>query len=150
MRKSKKGNLGYTDPLGIRPNDKLEKEWYPKIDSVYKYDRNKFKDMNDFLDMTRVTAIHDFYLDFCEKHGNISVRKFLKMNAQEYEYSHFHEILFSYKKNKIIYEWHNEKFNEELIGLYKIGDYNLFRTEKLLFLQHRRTGLSYMYQGEYI
>jgi hypothetical protein len=150
QKKGYKSNSAYANPIGTRPYDKLEKERYPLLDEIYKYDRDRYKGINEFADALRMDSIEYYYQDFCRKRGPGSIKDFFKATTEKdfmgYTGS-FYEALFTFHENRISFLWHSQKEIVDILGVFKIGDYTLFKTNDFLFLQHRRTGKSYIYQG---
>jgi hypothetical protein len=150
QKKGYKSNSAYANPIGIRPYDKLEREKYPLLDEIYKYDRDRYKGINEFADALRMDSIEYYYQDFCRKRGPGSIKDFFKATTEKdfmgYTGS-FDEILFTLHSEQIIFLWKHQKEIAYIFGIFRIGDYIFFKTNNLMFLQHRRSGKSYIYQG---
>jgi len=150
QKKGYKSNSAYTNPIGTRPYDKLERERYPLLDEVYKYDRDRYKGINEFADAIGMDSIEHYYQDFCKKRSQGSIKEFFKATTEKDFMGYtgfFDEILFTLYDEQITFLWKHQKEIADILGIFKIGDYTFFKTNHYLFLQHRKTGRSYIYEG---
>jgi len=145
IQKEYKNNSPYSDALGTRPYDKLNKE-DTLISRVFKYNRDKYKSMNEFI--SKYSYMHLKYSDFCRKNRKLSIKSFLKINTEEDKFDIFQNISFRMKHNKIYFNCQEVKRIKAIQGTFQIQNYTFFETDEYLFLQHRHTGNQYIYRGE--
>lgn len=147
--------LQYSDPLGYRPYDKVEpiyiggKNLFPY---VYRYDKNIYKGINDFID--RFSWMYIRYQSSCQKNKKISIEEFLEKNVAEYEYPNndiFAETSFALKENKIYFGLDGVKKRKFLIqGIFTIDDCTFYATEQYFFFFNKFNYKQYVYYGDLI
>lgn len=147
MNKEYKSNSPYFEALGMRPYDKLYKTEDAFITKVFRYDRQRYHNVNEFAD--RYGYMENLYKEFCKnKRKKVSIRDFLEVNAKQDKYDVFSNISIFMKNNKIYFHWQRRDHEKNIHGTFQIEDYTFFATDEYLFFQHRRNGRTYIYRGE--
>ena len=145
FKKEYKTNSPYAEALGTRPNDKFDKK-NTLINKVFKYDRDKYPSMNSFI--SKYSYMHLRYGMFCRENEKVSIKDFLKINAEQDKFDVFKNISFRMMNNKIYFNWQKAKRIKDVQGTFQIHDYTFFETDEYLFLHHRHNGNQYIYIGE--
>lgn len=145
-----KPNSPYAESIGKRPNDKLDlfdRKENRNIDAdVYSYDRDIYKDINDFF--SKYHYMHKKYQLFLVQQPDASIKDFLEENANLDEFDVFDEVSLRYRNYLITYVWKNKSKKCKVLGTFRIQNYDFFPTDQFLFLRSRATGKAYLYRGE--